>query len=407
MHAHDNPYGDQTLVARLTADVPAAIATLAIRGPQACEIIGSLAKLSSAQLELGRIYYGTWQLELAPPNATPEPTVSAAEQVVVCRTEFDLVEVHCHGGAAVCQALLRELQQAGCKLLSHAEFPSEVQCPLARAAQQDLLLTTTDRAAAMLLDQMQGALRRAIENIATVFASGDLTAVDDRITELLHWSDLGLHLAHPWKVVLAGPPNVGKSSLMNALVGTRRAIVHHEPGTTRDWIEAAGAIDGLPVLFTDTAGVRPAEDEIEQAGVQRSQERLQRSDLGILVVDAQQGWTQVHEQLLKLAPPRPLIVWNKVDLVKQASERVATGQAIIPVGIPIIRCSAIEPGGVADLLGAISQRLVPVYPAPSVAVLFRRDHVERLVECRQLLREGELMQSQQVIVDWLVGKVAK
>ena len=161
--AHKSVSFAETIATRLTAEVPAAIATLAIRGPKAVEIVASHVHLSERLLVVGRVRYAQWQLSVANLPATTSQVngrqdSAYAEQVVIVRTDDETIEVHCHGGAAVCQAMLSDLSKAGCTIISPSAWPSKLICPLARAAEEDLLLATTDRAAAILLDQMQGAL---------------------------------------------------------------------------------------------------------------------------------------------------------------------------------------------------------------------------------------------------------
>ena len=114
----------------------------------------------------------------------------------------------------------------------------------------------TERTAAILLDQYHGALGRELEEIRQANDRGETSLARRRIDDLLARAELGRHLTRSWSVVLAGRPNVGKSSLLNALAGYDRAIVHPTPGTTRDAVTFATAIDGLPVELCDTAGLR-------------------------------------------------------------------------------------------------------------------------------------------------------
>ena len=251
----------------------------------------------------------------------------------------------------------------------------DMDCEIKREAAFDLQKATTDRVAAILLDQLNGALGDAFAHIADRHRTAGVAAVRAEVEELLRWSELGLHLVEPWRVVLAGPPNAGKSSLMNAIVGSARAIVHSEPGTTRDWIESLTAVDGWPVALTDTAGLRDSSDAIESEGIRRARERVDAADLVLFVVDATVGWTETHE-LLRSATvnKRSLVVWNKVDLSK--------GMTSPPECPPnAISTCARESLGISELLAAIAKKLVPAVPRPLAAVPFRMRHVQHLESC--------------------------
>ena len=364
--------------------MPAAIATLAVSGPQALALVERFVPLTGPALKVGSLRYGTWRIANAQRTEQPGGVQRlAGEQVVLSRPAPDRVEVHCHGGAAVCQALLNDLASAGCVVLPADQWPSQLNCPLARAAEEDLQRATTDRAAAVLLDQLHGALRNAIQSIYQHAIARDMDCLAAGVEQLLQWADFGMHLSQPWRIALAGPPNVGKSSLLNALAGTRQAIVHHEPGTTRDWLEWPSAIDGWPVMFTDTAGVRQAAEPIEQAGVERGLQQLREADLAVLVVDAQQGWTDEHDRLLACAPQPHLLVCNKVDL---AAEGGTIGA--LPAGSATLRTCAVDGTGIAALLEAMAGALIPEYPQEGVPVPFRAEHVKRLNECLQDAQVG-------------------
>src|SRR5262249_26206167 len=134
------------------------------------------------------------------------------------------------------------------------------------------------------------------------------------LDKLLALAPVGLHLAQPWRLVVAGPPNVGKSSLVNALVGFERAIVFDQPGTTRDVVTALTAFSGLPVELCDTAGLRNTDDSLEAAGVARAQEQAAAADLVLLVLDVSQPWMADQRELVDTWP-RAIVVLNKADLV--------------------------------------------------------------------------------------------
>ena len=360
------------IATRLTAREPAAVATIAIQGAKAVAITSSLARLRTDELEIDRIYFGSWPV--------PIEEAESEEQVVVCRTAHDGVEIHCHGGEAVCQVILRTLADQGVRLIDAKQWPGKATCPLAQAAEQDLLLATTDRTAAILLDQFAGALGRAIRQVLRHLQTDHKVQAKFELQRLLQWAELGMHLTAPWRVVLAGPPNVGKSSLINALAGQSASIVHHEPGTTRDWVEAYTAIDGWPVALTDTAGVRDSQNAIENEGVRRAYQCAASADLLLLVVDATVGWTAEHAQLTQLHP-RFLVVWNKCDLISPST---------VGDGAPgsSHRCvSAVERAGIDELWKAVSATLVPQMPPPHEPVAFRQHQVAAIQQAVDYLEE--------------------
>ncbi len=169
-------------------------------------------------------------------------------------------------------------------------------------------------------------------------------------------------------VVLAGPPNVGKSSLINALVGYPRAIVHDAPGTTRDLVTAPAALAGWPVELTDTAGLRLTDDPLEAAGVELAQARLSSADTIVLVFDIRQPWDETAKRLTARWPAA-IVVHNKSDLA-------APGLDWRPEGI----CTSATTGhGLGELERAIVEHLVPVEPSAGMAVPF----AGRQVECLQ------------------------
>jgi tRNA modification GTPase len=193
-----------------------------------------------------------------------------------------------------------------------------------------------------------------------------------------------LHLLNPWSVVLAGRPNVGKSSLINALLGYERAIVFDTPGTTRDIVTATTACEGWPISLSDTAGWRDAAGELESQGIAAAKAAARQADLVLLVVDGSQPWT-VAEEALCAACPQALLVGNKADLPAQAT-------AIHPPGIQV---SAKTGAGIAELLASIARRLVPQAPPSGVAVPFTEVQAQAIFAARIAVEQDDLATAQQ------------
>ena len=147
------------------------------------------------------------------------------------------------------------------------------------------------------------AFARLIREITVAAKQGLPDPAAARLRELVGWTDFGCHLSEPWQVVILGRPNVGKSSLLNALAGFQRAIVFDEPGTTRDVVSTEIAIDGWPVRLLDTAGIRQGETELERAGIALAREQARSADLRLLVVDASQPLLP-EDRALAATPPR-------------------------------------------------------------------------------------------------------
>ena len=180
-------------------------------------------------------------------------------------------------------------------------------------------------------------------------------------------------MIRPWQVVILGPPNVGKSSLLNALAGYDRAIVHPTPGTTRDLVSAVMVADGWPIEVIDTAGLRRADHPVEQLGVQKAQATAEAADLVILVFDRSRPWEEEHEALLGCYP-QALLLHNKADLAAAPGER--------PPGLEV---SAHRPEDVPTILDAVVRRLVPSPPVPGEAIPFTEEQAAAVREALELL----------------------
>jgi tRNA modification GTPase len=365
-------------VVQLTPPGRGAIATLLVEGPTALAVVQASFRSASARLldslASNRLAFG---------HFGPEP----GEEVVVRVRSDRSVELNSHGGHAAVAMVQQALVEQGCRPISWQDWTQRgSENSLRAAALLALAEARTERIAAILLDQYHGALRRAVHELCAWLDRADLERARARLEELLAGAPIGLHLIHPWRVVVAGPPNAGKSTLVNAVVGYSRTIVDPHPGTTRDLVMASTAIEGWPVELCDTAGLREAAHPVEQAGVGAARRGLAEADLVVLVFDLSQPWSATDEAI-RLAWPEAMIVHNKADLVPH--DAVARP--------PGLRVSALEKSGIEDLLRAIAARLVPHAPEQGAAVLFTPEQASQLFRAAHALAQGDPPGARQIL----------
>jgi tRNA modification GTPase len=361
-----------TLVACLTPPGQAALATLALRGPNAWQVARSLFRtLSGSPLpdepEVGRFWVGRLGADLA------DEVVLAVKRAA----PVPWLEVHAHGGLAVTRMLLDQLTARGLRACGWEEFLRQTtENPLRAAAAIALAHAPTVRTAAVLLDQHEGALAKAIKEILALLQRGDIPEATSRLEELAGWASLGRHLTTPWRVVVAGAPNVGKSSLVNALAGYQRSITDPTPGTTRDVVTVRLAIDGWPVELADTAGQRGPTWTLEEEGIRLALATMTQADLVLWLLDASAPpvWPD-------RPPPKVRLVINKIDL-PAAWDLAQAGDTP--------RVSARGGEGLSELCTALSNWLVPEPPAPGAAVSFTNEMAQAVEEALGLLRAARV-----------------
>ncbi len=368
--------------ARITAPGRSAIASVSVDGEGALQHVLPLfrpfGRADLANVDPQRIVFGRWS----------DNESGSGEEVVVCVHNPAHIEIHCHGGEAATRRILQTLQDAGCRLLTHEQWMAAGDSnDLQREALHALTRATTTRVAAILLDQLRGALEQEILAACGNLERGDTTAAGVSLRVLLARADVGCHLVDGWRVVLVGRPNVGKSSLINALLGYRRAIVFDQAGTTRDVVTAGTAIDGWPVEFADTAGIAKDAESVEATGVEHAWQHVATADLVAFISDLTSPWTTEDEQILRNVGERALIVHNKSDLVFGASENRPAGMLT----------SASQGDGIQDLVSAISLRLVPTPPQIGDAVPFNQRQTLCLRQASSAINRGDFEQAQQAL----------
>ena len=260
-------------------------------------------------------------------------------------TREDTVEVSCHGGILSAKLVLDTLLENGARLAEPGEFTRRAflngRIDLAQAeAVADLIHSRTELALAAANEQLAGKLSQRINRLrddlmhALAHVEAHIDFPDEDIApdtkaqllkrlesgivfmdELLRTANEGQILRRGIRAAIVGRPNVGKSSLLNQLLGRDRAIVSPIAGTTRDTIEETANIRGLPVVFIDTAGLREARDEIEQEGIRRSRESLANAEFILHVLDASEPLAKEDENYLaEFAGKKRILVRNKVDM---------------------------------------------------------------------------------------------
>ena len=321
-------------------------------------------------------------------------------------TGEDVVEVHCHGGAFLVRQLLGLILAQGARQAEPGEFTKRAflngRIDLAQAeAVLDLIRAPTIKGAELALNQMSGELSQFVvelreelldilvqveaaidfpeEEIELLQRQQLIAKVDrlsDKISTILDSYEWGKLFREGARVCICGRPNVGKSSLLNALLGEERAIVTSIPGTTRDVIEEAINLDGLPVVLWDTAVIRESENEIEQLGVERSRRHLAQSDALILMLDGSAPLTQDDLHIIReVQGKKHLTVINKTDLPLQLVIKGIDGDESLS---PARLVSALSGDGIASLKSALRELLLDCRVDPPVAVTNIRHRSELL-----------------------------
>ena len=317
-------------------------------------------------------------------DGTPVPARIYLMRAPASYTREDIVELHTFGNPALLRGLLDRLGSLGARPAEAGEFTRRAflngRIDLAQAESVEALIHARSQAEyRAALDVLGGSLSRRIRDIrarvveltAAVETSLDFSDQDvpcisqeeiaarlapicDEIARLIAGKGEGRLSPAFARAVLFGPPNAGKSSLFNAILRRRRAIVSPHPGTTRDTIEATTALRSLELLLVDTAGLRPTGDGLEAAAVSKSRHSVRRADLALLVLDASRPPdAETRESLESLPPGRGLIVLNKRDL-GPCDPQLAEA---LPRGIETAVVSAAIGAGVKELLQLIRKRV--------------------------------------------------
>lgn len=333
-------------------------------------------------------------------------------------TKEDIVEINCHGGMMSVNRVLELVLHHGARIAEPGEFTKRAflngRIDLSQAeAVMDLIRAKTDKAMSVAIDQVEGRLSKLIqqlrqellETVAHVEVNIDYPEYDDveemshelmrektkkvheEITRLLEVAKQGKILREGIQTGIIGRPNVGKSSLMNALVQENKAIVTDIPGTTRDIIEEYVNIGGVPLRLVDTAGIRETEDIVEKIGVERSRKVLAESDLILFVLNNNEPLTEEDRHLFAaIKGLEYIVIINKCDLPTQLDyqevEELADGKAIIKLSI-------VENWGIDEL----EKKIVDLFfsgevEAGDLTYVSNVRHIDLLKKAKQALEDA-------------------
>ncbi|MGM9972482.1 MAG: tRNA uridine-5-carboxymethylaminomethyl(34) synthesis GTPase MnmE [Clostridiaceae bacterium] len=341
-----------TIAAIATALGEGGISIIRVSGDKALDIVSSIFRgknhRSIKDIKSYTMRYG---------HIIERDTDSIIDEVIISfmkgpksYTAEDTIEINCHGGVISSNRILEEVIKAGARHAEPGEFTKRAflngRIDLTQAeAVIDIIRSKTDLSMKSAMLQSEGRLSREISRLSEVllnvlaliefvvdFTEDDeepdehtpvlvknkLEEVIKEIDNLLKTSNEGKILREGLNIVIIGKPNVGKSSLLNALLMENRAIVTDIPGTTRDVIEEYLSLDGIPIKITDTAGIRDTKDVVEKIGVERSKEKINQADLIVLMLDLSRALEEEDKEIIEFIKDKKyLLLLNKTDLERR------------------------------------------------------------------------------------------
>ena len=337
-----------TIAAISTPKGEGGIGIIRISGDKSFEILDKIFKPKNPNKDLG-FYQFNYGFIYDGEKVIDESMVvrMKAPKTYTCE---DVVEINCHGGQFVTQKVLELVLKNGARHAEQGEFTKRAfmngRIDLSQAeAVMDLIQGKTEKSISLSLDQLRGDLRdkinsfkkallditahvnvvldypeEGIDDPLPVDLRDNLEAVYEEATRLIESYDKGKKIKEGIKTVIVGKPNVGKSTLLNSLLREERAIVTHVAGTTRDVIEEVINIKGIPLVLVDTAGIRQTDDIVENIGVEKSKEFIEKADLVLLVLDASRELEDEDREVINQINEnhkKVIVLLNKIDLERK------------------------------------------------------------------------------------------
>lgn len=403
---------DDTIIAPATAPGEAGVSIIRVSGPRAARLLRRLFQPNRRNCRWAshRLYYGT--LRSPTTGAAVDRALAVLMRAPHSYTGEDVAELHCHGSPLVVRRTIDLARHEGVRLANPGEFTlravlngrldlaqAESVLEIVRAQSERGLELAVRGLSGHLSGQVRTVRRHLLEAQAFLEASIDFSEDEvpnedvqsplseslTQVRRLLDGAGTGLLYRSGVRLAIVGRPNVGKSSLLNALLRADRAIVTDIPGTTRDTLEESAVIGGIPMVLVDTAGLRPSGDTVERIGVERAEEAAHSADLLLIVLDGSQPLMRDDHNVLWLGCERPVVVAvNKSDL--------ATAYGMDALG-PVdrlrraLRVSALTGAGVSELEGALVEAALDTTDGrvAEEAIVSVPRHVEALGRAAQAL----------------------
>ena len=337
-----------TIAAISTPKGEGGIGIIRISGDKSFEILDKIFKPKNPNKDLGFYQFNYGFIHDGEKEIDESMVVRMkAPKTYTCE---DVVEINCHGGQFVTQKVLELVLKNGARHAEQGEFTKRAfmngRIDLSQAeAVMDLIQGKTEKSISLSLDQLRGDLRdkinsfkkallditahvnvvldypeEGIDDPLPVELRDNLEAVYEEATRLIESYDKGKKIKEGIKTVIVGKPNVGKSTLLNSLLREERAIVTHVAGTTRDVIEEVINIKGIPLVLVDTAGIRQTDDIVENIGVEKSKEFIEKADLVLLVLDASRELEDEDREVINQINEnhkKVIVLLNKIDLERK------------------------------------------------------------------------------------------
>jgi tRNA modification GTPase len=373
---------EDTIAAIATPLGMGSIGIIRVSGPRSRDIASIIFRPSNKieGLDSHRLYHG----DIISPD-----TGRVIDEVLVSfmmkphsYTGEDVLEINCHGSTFILQSVLSLVINAGARIAEPGEFTKRAflnnRMDLSQAeAVAETIMAKTDRALDLAMFHLKGDLAIKIESIRNAiieilanletsidFSDEDVDAakppiivrdvdyIIDELTRLAATYSEGKMYRDGINAVITGRPNVGKSSLLNKLLGEKRAIVTAMPGTTRDFVEEVIPIKGVPIRFTDTAGIREPQNIIEKEGINLAWEKISQADVVIVVIDGSEILTEEDDEIVKSCREKKfLLAINKADLPHVIDDKELA--SLVPDVMPPIWISAKRGDGIQELKDAI------------------------------------------------------